>query len=179
LRAANFRRDLEVRLGPREFVLDGDPARPHQEGGVFGPCSLRPNGWMDEASTWHGDRPQPGDFVLDGDPVPFPKKGRRPPPQIFGPLVLWRNGCMHQKSSAVAEMGDRGHNRHGPKREGVEPFRGALGTRLIQGGLRGGLLPYQVASSSIHPFGHNSVGYATRCVGISVRTTTLLSKCIQ
>ena len=30
------------------------------------------------------------------------------------------------KSSAVAEMGDRGHNRHGPKRGGVLcPFRGS------------------------------------------------------
>ena len=37
-------------------------------------------------------------------------------------------------------------------------FRGALGTRLIHCGLRGSLLPYQVASSSIQPFGHNSVG---------------------
>ena len=63
------------------------------------------------------------------------------------------------KSSTVAEMGDRGHNRHGPKRGRVLcPFRGALGTRLIQYGLCGGLLPYQVASSSIQPFGHNSVG---------------------
>ena len=64
------------------------------------------------------------------------------------------------KSSAVAEMGDRGHNRHWPKRgEGVLcPFRGALGTRLIQCGLRRCLLPYQVASSSIQPFGRNSVG---------------------
>ena len=46
-------------------------------------------------------------------------------------------------------------------KEGVVlcPFRGALGTRLIQCGLRRGLLPYQVASSSIEPFGHNSVGY--------------------
>jgi len=44
------------------------------------------------------------------------------------------------KSSAVAEMGDRGHNRHGPKGGGMLcPFRGALGTRLIQRGLRGGL----------------------------------------
>ena len=78
------------------------------------------------------------------------------------------------KSSAVAQMGDHGHNRHGPKREGVLcPFRGALGTRLIQCGLRGGLLLYQVASSSIQPFGHNSVGcHSTRRVGISVRTTT-------
>jgi len=62
------------------------------------------------------------------------------------------------KISAVAEMGDHGHNRHGLKEGRVLcPFRGALGTRLIQCGLRGGLLPYQVASSSIQPFGHNSV----------------------
>jgi len=38
------------------------------------------------------------------------------------------------------------------------PFRVALGSRLIQCGLRRGLLPYQVASSSIQPFGHNTVG---------------------
>jgi len=32
----------------------------------------------------------------------------------------------HKKSSAVAEMGDRGHNRHGPKRGGLLcPFRGS------------------------------------------------------
>jgi len=44
-------------------------------------------------------------------------------------------------------------------KEGVLcPFRGALGTRLIQCGMRRGLLPYQVASSSIQPFGHNSIG---------------------
>ena len=58
------------------------------------------------------------------------------------------------KSSAVAEMGDCGHNRHGPKRGGCcAPFAGELG--LTQCGLCRGLLPYQVASSSIHPFGHN------------------------
>ena len=45
-------------------------------------------------------------------------------------------------------------------KEGVVlcPFRGALGSRLIQCGLRRGLILYQVASSSIEPFGHNSVG---------------------
>jgi len=37
-------------------------------------------------------------------------------------------------------------------------FRMAQGTRLIQCGLHGGLLPYKVASSSIQPFGHISVG---------------------
>jgi len=57
-------------------------------------------------------------------------------------------------------MGDRGHNRHGPKRGGVVlcPFHGALETCLIQCSLRRGLIPYQVASSSIEPFGHNSIG---------------------
>ena len=64
------------------------------------------------------------------------------------------------KSSAVAEMDDHGHNRHGPKTGGrvLCPFCGPLGTRLIQCGLRRCLLPYQVASSSIQPFGHNTVG---------------------
>ena len=37
-------------------------------------------------------------------------------------------GCLQNisnKSSAVAEIGDHGHNRHGPKREGLLcPFRG-------------------------------------------------------
>jgi len=62
-------------------------------------------------------------------------------------------GDIPNKSSAVAEIGDRGHNRHGPKREGVLcPFRGALGTRPIQCGLRRYLLPYQVVTSSIQPY---------------------------
>jgi len=64
------------------------------------------------------------------------------------------------KSSAVAEMGDRGHNRHAPKRGGLlYPFRGGeLGPHLTQCGLGRRLLPYQVASSSIQPFGHNRHG---------------------
>jgi len=53
-------------------------------------------------------------------------------------------------------MGDRGHNSHGPKRgELLCCFRGELELRLIQCGLGRGLLPYQVASSSIQPVGHN------------------------
>ena len=65
--------------------------------------------------------------------------------------------CLY-KSSAVAEMGDRGHNRHAPQRGGCcAPFAGELGPRLTQCGLgRRLLIPYQVASSSIQPFGHNS-----------------------
>jgi len=35
----------------------------------------------------------PGDFVLDGDPAPYPKRGGAHP--IFGPRLLWPNGCMY------------------------------------------------------------------------------------
>ena len=54
------------------------------------------------------------------------------------------------KSSAVAEMGDRGHNRHGPKREGgaAVPLSRELGPRLVQCGLGRGLLPYQFSDST-------------------------------
>jgi len=33
-----------------------------------------------------------GDLVLDGDPAPLPKRGRSP--LIFGPCLLWPNGCI-------------------------------------------------------------------------------------
>jgi len=63
------------------------------------------------------------------------------------------------KSSSVAEMGDCGYNRHGPKRgEGCcAPFAGA-GTPSSTMCLDRSLLPYQAASSSIQPFGRNRHG---------------------
>jgi len=39
----------------------------------------------------------PGDFVLDRDPAHRPTKGRSPP--IFGPRLLWPNGCMDQDAT--------------------------------------------------------------------------------
>jgi len=75
-----------------------------------------------------------------------------------GPIIgsMFLGDCLC-KSSAVAEMGHRGHNRHRQKRweRLLCPFRAELGPRFIQCGLGRGLLPYQVASSSIQPFGHN------------------------
>ena len=63
------------------------------------------------------------------------------------------------KSSAVAEMGDRGHNRHGPKRVGAAvPLSRELGPGLVQCGLGRGLLPYQAASSSIQPLARIDMG---------------------
>ena len=44
--------DMEVGLGPGDFVLDGDLGPSPQKGGgapqIFGPCLLWPNGWMDQ-----------------------------------------------------------------------------------------------------------------------------------
>jgi len=49
------------------------------------------------------------------------------------------------KSSAVAEMGDCGHNTHGPKGGGYcTPFAGELRPHLTQRRLGRGLAPYQV-----------------------------------
>jgi len=53
---------VELGLDQGDFVLDRDHAPSPKGGGapqIFGPCLLRPNGWMDEAGTWHGGRPQP------------------------------------------------------------------------------------------------------------------------
>jgi len=36
----------------------------------------------------------PGHIVLDGTQLPLPKKGAEPP--IFGPFLLWPNGCIYQ-----------------------------------------------------------------------------------
>jgi len=36
----------------------------------------------------------PSDIVLDGEPASPPKNGAEPP--IFGPCLLWPNGCMDQ-----------------------------------------------------------------------------------
>jgi len=74
---------LEVGLGPGDFVLDGDPVFPPKRGRraspkIFGPRLLRPNGWMDEAGTWHRGRPQPRRLCVRWGPSPLPPK----PPQI-------------------------------------------------------------------------------------------------
>ena len=46
---------MELGLGPSDFVLDGDPAPPPQNGErspkIFSPCLLWPSGRMDEAGN--------------------------------------------------------------------------------------------------------------------------------
>jgi len=38
-----------------------------------------------------------GNFMFDGDPAPSSQKGAEPP--IFGPRLLWPNGCMDQAAT--------------------------------------------------------------------------------
>jgi len=80
---------MEVSLSPGDFVLDGDPALSRKGGRpqIFGPCLLRPNGWMDEAGTWHEGRPQPSRLCVSWGPSPLPQKGAEPPPH-FRPIFI-------------------------------------------------------------------------------------------
>jgi len=89
---------MEVGLGPGDFVLDGDPAPPPQKG------SRAPNFRIVYYAQTVGciKMPlgtevglDPSDIVLDGDPAPpLPKGGAEPP--VFGPYLLWPNGCIDQ-----------------------------------------------------------------------------------
>ena len=81
---------MEVGLGPRYIVLDGDQAHLPKRGAEppppFSALLLWPNGWMHQDATLYGCRPHPGDFVLGGTQSPLPKKGRCL--LIFGPRLL-------------------------------------------------------------------------------------------
>ena len=53
---------------------------------------LWPDGWMHQDETWHGGRPRPWPHCVRCGPI-FPKRGTAP---VFGPCLLWPNGCMDQ-----------------------------------------------------------------------------------
>jgi len=76
---------MELGRGQGDFVLDGDhaplPKRGRSPPPIFGPCLLRPNGWMNEGGTWHGGRPQ--------SLPPQKKRGAEPLSPIFCPFLLW------------------------------------------------------------------------------------------
>jgi len=90
-------RRLCVRWGPRSPSPKGGGAQPLPQ--IFGPCLMRPNGWMNEAGTWHGGRPQPRRLCVRWGPSPLPQKGAETPSPISSPFLLWPNGCMHQNAT--------------------------------------------------------------------------------
>ena len=89
---------MQVGLGPDQIVLDGDPAPPSQRVTALQfsahICCGQMAAWIKMPLGMEVGL-GPGDFVLDGDPVP--PKGGQPP--IFGPCLLWPNGCMYQDTT--------------------------------------------------------------------------------
>ena len=69
----------ELGLSPGDFVLDGDAAPPPKRGDpqIFGPCLLRPNGWMHQGATWYGGRPRPRPHCVTWESS-SPKRGTAP-----------------------------------------------------------------------------------------------------
>jgi len=92
----------KVGLDPSDIVLDGDPALPSPKGGRAPPefsahvyCA-QTAGWITmPLGTEVGL--DPSDIVLEENPAPLPKKGAEPP--MFGPCLLWPNGCMDQNAT--------------------------------------------------------------------------------
>jgi len=65
---------------PGDFVLDGDLASSRKRGrspSIFGPCLLRPNGWMDQDGTWRGGGPWSRPHCVTWGPS-SPQKGHSP-----------------------------------------------------------------------------------------------------
>jgi len=63
---------------------------------IFGPHPLRPNGYIDQDSTWYGGRPRPGATLCYGEPAPPPQKRGRSPHPHFRPMFMWPNSWMDQ-----------------------------------------------------------------------------------
>jgi len=89
---------IDLRLGPGDFVLDGEPASstsPKRGGAppqfLAHVCCGQTAGWIKMPLGMEVGL-GPGHTVLDANPAPSPKKGESPP--IFGPFVLWQNGWM-------------------------------------------------------------------------------------
>ena len=92
---------MEVGLGPGHSVLDGELATLPKKGAdpqFLAHFYCRQTAGCIKMPLRVEVDLSPGDFVLDGYPAPSPKRGRSPLP-IFGPCLLWPNGCMDQDAT--------------------------------------------------------------------------------
>jgi len=93
---------MEVGLGPRRIVLDGD-LDPLREKGDRARTKFPAHFYYGQTAGYIKKPPvmdvgfSPSYFALDGDPAPPPQKGSGPP--IFGPCLLWSNGWMDQDAT--------------------------------------------------------------------------------
>jgi len=83
---------MKLGLSPGDFVLDGDPASLPKSGKspqIFGPCLLRPNGYMDQDATWYRGRPRSRRHCVTWGPSPrLPKNRAEPPPQYSAMSIV-------------------------------------------------------------------------------------------
>jgi len=91
--------NMEVGLGPGDFVLDGDPVSFPKRGrcpsSIFSPFLLSPNRCMHQNATWFRARPRPRRLCVRWGPrSPLPKGAQTP--TILGPYLLRPNGCIDQ-----------------------------------------------------------------------------------
>jgi len=87
------------------YVIDGNPAPPPPKGHsplqfLAHICCGQMAAWI-KMSLGMEQGLGPGDCVRWGPSAPSPKGGRSP--QIFGPCLLWPNGCMDQDASWYAD----------------------------------------------------------------------------
>jgi len=101
----NMKLGMPVGLGSGHIVLDGDPAslsqkwaeRPKYSAHI---CCGQMAGWIKtQLGTLVGARHQYKRYCVTWGPSPFPHKGGGDPSPIFGPFLLWPNGCMHQDAT--------------------------------------------------------------------------------
>jgi len=88
---------MEIGFHPGHIVLDVDPAplppkKGHSPQFSAHVCCGQLAGWIKMPLGREVDL-DPGDIVLDGDPVPFPSQEGHSSPPLFGPCLLWPNGC--------------------------------------------------------------------------------------
>ena len=83
---------MQVGLGPRHIVLDGDPAplpkgaQPPQFSTHV--CCGQVAGWIKMPALGMKVNLGPGDFLLDGDLAPSPKSWRQSPLPNFRPMSI-------------------------------------------------------------------------------------------
>jgi len=90
----------QVGLGPGNIVLNRDrsppPPKGHSPQFSANTCCGQIAGWIKMALGMEVGL-GPGYIVLDGTQLPCPKRGQSPP--IFGPFLLWQNGCVYQDTT--------------------------------------------------------------------------------
>jgi len=92
---------IEVGLSPGDSELDGDPTLPSSKRG--GAPQVSAHVYCGQTAAFikiplgMEVGLSPDDFVLHREPAPLRQKGVEP--QIFGPYLLWPNGCMDQDAT--------------------------------------------------------------------------------